>query len=176
MFDKTDHILGSVTFIADEYDDLYRKVSEISQLSNNISNLQLSVNAINNRQTETELQLDQLEQYGRRENLEIHGIPVTKNENTRRIVKDLAISLNVELDDTHISTCHRMPSPRTPRNPPRENHKQVRLDLETFPAHNIPQSLSGFPIETKETNFMEKANYLTKFSLTKIILVSLLPK
>ena len=75
LSDKTDHILGSVTFIADEYDDLYRKVSEISQLSNNISNLQLSVNAINNRQIETELQLDQLEQYGRRENLEIHGIP-----------------------------------------------------------------------------------------------------
>ena len=69
LSDKTD------TFIADEYDDLYRKVSEISQLSNNISNLQLSVNAINNRQIETELQLDQLEQYGRREYLEIHGIP-----------------------------------------------------------------------------------------------------
>ena len=112
LSDKTD-ILGSITFIADEYDDLYHKVSEISQLSNNISNLKLSVNAINNRQIETELPLDQLEQYGRRENLEIHGIPVTKNENTKQIVKDLAISLNVELDDTHISTCHHMPSPRT---------------------------------------------------------------
>ena len=65
---------------------------------------------------------------------------------------------------------------RKPRNPPWGNHIQVRLDLETFPAHNIPQSLSGFPIETKETNFMESANYLTKFSLAKLILVLLLPK
>ena len=121
MSDKTDHILGSVTFIADEYDDLYRKLSEISELSNNISNLKLSVNAINNRQIETELQLDQLEQYGRRENLEIHGIPVTKNENTRQIVKDLAVSLNVELDDTDNSTCHRMPSPRTQKSTMRKS-------------------------------------------------------
>ena len=175
MSDKTDRILGSVTFIADEYDDLYRKVSEISKLSNNISNLQLPVNAINNKQIETELQLDQLEQYGRRENLEIHGIPFTKNENTRRIVKDLAISLNVELDDTHISTCHRMPSPRTRKSTLRKSHTGTPRSGNISSAQH-PAIIVRFFNRDKRNELYGKPNYLTKFSLTKLILVSLLSK
>ena len=101
--DNTDHILGSVTFIAG-YDDMYLKISEISRLSYNVSNIKSSVNKINYRQTEVELHLDQLELYGQRENLEIHGISVNKNENINQIVKDLFLSLNVKLDDTYIST------------------------------------------------------------------------
>jgi len=49
-----------------------------------------------------------LEQYGHRENLEIHGIPKMKNENTNQIVKSMAKCLNVQLDDVHISTSHRL--------------------------------------------------------------------
>jgi len=32
-------------------------------------------------------QIDDLEQYGRRENLEIHGVPTMRNENTNQIIK-----------------------------------------------------------------------------------------
>ena len=167
LSDKTDHILGSVTFIADEYDDLYRKVSEISQLSNNISNLQLSVNAINNRQVETELQLDQLEQYGRRENLEIHGIPVTKNENTRRIVKDLAISLNVKLDDTHISTCHRMPPLQTPKSTKRKSHTGTSRSGNISSAQH-PAIIVRFSNRDKRNELYGKRKLLNKIKCGKI--------
>ena len=37
---------------------------------------------INQKETATEL--EQLEQYGRRENLEIHGIPINKEESTNQ--------------------------------------------------------------------------------------------
>ena len=61
-----------------------------------------------NRLYHAEKHLDKVEQYGRRENLEIHGIPMIRNENTNHITKTVAKCLNVELDDSHISTSHRL--------------------------------------------------------------------
>ena len=50
------------------------------------------------------MHLDKLEQYGRRENLKIHGVPTVRNESTNQIVKTMAKALNVQLDERHIST------------------------------------------------------------------------
>ena len=52
--------------------------------------------------------MDELEQYGRRENLEIHGVAVKPNESTNQFVKTLAKHLNVHPDESHISTSHRL--------------------------------------------------------------------
>ena len=54
------------------------------------------------------MHLDELEQYGRRENLEIHGVPTMRKESTNQIVKTVAKTLNVQLDERHISTSHRL--------------------------------------------------------------------
>ena len=59
-------------------------------------------------QQSTTMHLDELEQYGRRENLEIHGVPTMRNESTNQIVKTVANNLNVQLDERHISTSHRL--------------------------------------------------------------------
>ena len=48
--------------------------------------------------------MKELEQYGRRENLEIHGVPWSKNQNTNEIVKKVAKQLNVTLISSDIST------------------------------------------------------------------------
>ena len=55
-----------------------------------------------------EAQLDDLEQYRRKENLEIHGVPLKRDKNTNEIVKSVVSSLNVRLDDHQISTSHRL--------------------------------------------------------------------
>ena len=55
-----------------------------------------------------EAQLDDLEQYGRRENLEIRGVPLKRDKNTNEIVTSVVSSLNVRLDDNQISTSHRL--------------------------------------------------------------------
>jgi len=55
-----------------------------------------------------EKQVDNLEQYGRRENLEIHGVPMMQKKNTNQIVKTIAKCFDVPLDDGNISTSHRM--------------------------------------------------------------------
>ena len=122
---KTDHIIGSVAYIADEYDEFRSKISETSGLLQDISKLQLSTNKLTARQDSIEFQLDRLEQYGRRENLEIHGVPVAQNENTNQIVKNVASLLNVQLDNSHISTSHRMPvSEKSAKLRPKENNNK----------------------------------------------------
>ena len=52
------------------------------------------------------MHLDELEQNGRRENLEIHGVVAMRNESTNQIVKTVVQTLNVQLDERHISTSH----------------------------------------------------------------------
>ena len=54
------------------------------------------------------MHLDKLEQYGRRENLEIHGVQTVRNKSTNQIVKTVAKALNVQLHKKHISTSNRL--------------------------------------------------------------------
>ena len=84
---------------------------------------------INKNLAKTKEQLDALEQYETRENLEIHNIPWTKNEKTNEIVKKIANTLNVKLDDHDISTSHRIYSNQTPKpNSPNTNLKRTEAE------------------------------------------------
>ena len=108
LIDKTDQTLGSVTYMANEYDDLLMK---INKLTKNYQNLLNDQDQIQKRIGLLDRQVDRLEQYGRRENLEIHGVPQMKKENTNQIVKSIAKYLIVSLDNLHISSSHRLPLP-----------------------------------------------------------------
>ena len=110
--ERHDHILGSVTYLASEYDDFLNEIKRInkqnSQLIQKMKNLEQIVTKFDNQQTNTEKQLEDLEQYGRRENLEIHGIPLADNEDTGKIVQIVAKALKVQLSKSDISTSHRL--------------------------------------------------------------------
>ena len=108
LSDSNDHTLGSIACIASEYDDFHKKISDSNKLVMDIAKLKASLDHITTRQESTELQLDRLDQYGRREHLEFHGIPVTENENTNDIEKKMASLLDIHLDDRQISTSHRL--------------------------------------------------------------------
>ena len=73
-----------------------------------MKNLEQIVTKFDNQQTNTEKQLEELEQYGRRENLEIHGIPLADNEDTGKIVQNVAKTPKVQLSKSDISTSHRL--------------------------------------------------------------------
>ena len=124
LIKKTDHILSSVSYIANEYDNFNDKITRptTKQLScsnsDKILNLRREVERIKYWQNSTDIHLDELEQYGRRENLEIHDVPVKLNESTNQVVKTLAKHLNVHLDESHISTSHRLPTKPDSKKPP----------------------------------------------------------
>ena len=91
-----------------EYVDFYIKISDSNKLVMNIAKLNASMDHVTTTQESTKLQLDRLDQYGRRKNLQLHGIPVTENENIDEIVKKMASLLDLHLDDRQIFTSHRL--------------------------------------------------------------------
>lgn len=54
--------------------------------------------------------LRNLEQYTRKNNIEISGIPVTQNENVIEIVKDIGSALSMDVEESQITAAHRIPS------------------------------------------------------------------
>ena len=90
---KMDQITGQIEDIKKENEDLKSKVEH---LSNQNKILTESVN--------------DLQQYSRKDNLIINGIPTVENEDVREQVKLVAKALNIVLHDSDICTAHRLPS------------------------------------------------------------------
>ena len=176
---------------ADKLDSLQAEVVEVKEsqifLSSKYEELKLDNDklAVINRQQEQEIsklkkqivesqiqgereaeKIDSLEQYGRRHNLEITGIPVKKNENTNKIVMEVAKLLNVEISPEQISTSHLIAS-RTNKHKDNESqpplpiiarfvNRDVRNELHYNRklAHNL--DLKGFSVEGTHRIFINE--------------------
>lgn len=58
----------------------------------------------------TAARLDDLEQYSRLNNVIISGVPYSKDERVRDLVKTVAQGLKIEVDDRDLDIVHRLPS------------------------------------------------------------------
>lgn len=78
-----------------------------------------------------ETRLDDVEQYSRRNTLEIYGIPQTANEDVVTVVKEVGKALNMGITNTMIDACHRMGKVKPDSPPPGIIVKFVRrIDME----------------------------------------------
>ena len=107
-------ITESQEFLNKEFEEIKTNISEIqnsqTKKSSKIGEMEEKIKVLQD-QLNMECQMrDDLGQYIRRENLEFHGIPVTLNEDTNHIVKQMVKKLNIELTDRDISTSHRLPA------------------------------------------------------------------
>lgn len=82
----------------------YTNQNKVADLKNNITDLQDEMKSL-------KLQNDQLDQYSRRDSLEVHGVPVKQHEDTDAIIQDIAQKVNVKIDVKDISVSHRLPKP-----------------------------------------------------------------
>ena len=106
-------IKESQAFICNQYDSLkaeYDKLIEVNTLQKEeIFNLKSQAAALKTQEIKDSIKVDELEQYGRRQNLEIVGVPEKEDENTNAIVLEVAKMLDVDIMSSHISTSHRLP-------------------------------------------------------------------
>ena len=90
LSDKTDHTTGGLLCIASECDDFNEKINNLSNenviFKKDTIRLYESFDKLGKNQSKIEVQLNELDQYGRRKNLEVHGIPWSQNESTNAIV------------------------------------------------------------------------------------------
>ena len=81
---------------------------------------------------EDQLRIDEIEQYNRRQNLELQGVPVRKDEDVTQITLDLISKLEVDIKKEDISNARRLPVKqrygRTRRNKP-VNHPTIIVRL-----------------------------------------------
>ena len=78
-----------------------------------------------------ELQQDSLEQYTRKYNIEIHGVPESKDENLHELITSVASKLDVDIQRQDIDIIHRLH-----RKPPR-----IKPIIVRFTTHGKKQEL-----------------------------------
>lgn len=80
----------------------------IKNYQDSFDSLKEENNGLKKKCAQLESRLDDLEQYGRINCLEINGIPEEKNEDVSDIVKKIGNSVGISIEDTDIDACHRL--------------------------------------------------------------------
>lgn len=103
----------SVKYLSSKYDDILRHMSQqdkdIKQLTKRVEHIEQS--AAEAEITKLKADVNALEWRSRRQNLEVHGVPATANEDLMAKVNEVANRLEVpELTQSDVVTVHRLPS------------------------------------------------------------------
>ena len=166
--DNTNKLLEENKALRDQYSELQKSLefhiakietlaTESESLKKEMKSLKRSLNEANE---EREImyedlgtainQLDDLEQYTRKHNLEIHGIPQTPDENIAERVIALGNALNVTIRNDDIDICHRL---QTSKNPSR--HKPI---IVRFKSYRAKKELYGARKQLKGQNLNQVFN------------------
>ena len=112
--DKMASLQEAIEFISTKYDQLLNNYvsqeQKIENLTRDNTLLKSQVASLQNEFKQEKEALNDLEQYSRRECLEIKGIPVVPDEDTNKIVTQVGSLLDVEIGKGDISVSHRNPS------------------------------------------------------------------
>ena len=124
----------SQKFICAKYEDLkinYEKLQKINKKrAEDIEKLQTQSTNLEIREAKGEGKIDENEQYDRRQNLEIAGIPSKTGENINKIVQEVAKLMNINLSEDQISTSHRLPVSQRPN---RDNNESKKRQIASSP-------------------------------------------
>ncbi|XP_046663120.1 uncharacterized protein LOC124356018 [Homalodisca vitripennis] len=112
----------SVQFMSDKIDSSNKLMHDIKQEMSTLRKENEELRLKNHNLTSDVRNLRErvraLEQYTRKNNLEISGVPETPNEDTICLLKDIAKIIGVEVDVTHLNAAHRIPSFNKRQPPP----------------------------------------------------------
>ncbi|KAK3725833.1 hypothetical protein QZH41_003800 [Actinostola sp. cb2023] len=84
--------------------------SSLSQANTNIDELKVEKDKLRADLEVLEQKQDEMEQYQRKYNVEIHGIPESPDEEVDQLIVKLAESINVDIDYDDLDIAHRIPS------------------------------------------------------------------
>lgn len=111
----------SVQFISDKLDASNALMDELRKHFTGIQKeneeLRCANNVLKNEVGALRDRIRDVEQYSRRNNIEVTGIPATPGENVAEVVKDVGAALGVQVQDNDIAATHRIPAYRKDRQP-----------------------------------------------------------
>lgn len=118
--DTVEGIKEAVSFLSDQYDtllvDIRRYESEVTQMQEKVSTLETEITSQAKEIKDLHVKINVGEQYSRRLNLEIQGIPFTPGEDLCKVLLEVAQKSNIEYCRADVQVAHRLPtrSDRTP--------------------------------------------------------------
>lgn len=110
-FDKFEN---SLQFLSDNVDKSNKLIADVNkeytELKKQNNLILLENKQLKDSVCELQARLRNPEQYSRRANLEISGIPETANENTFTLLQDIGKAIGQKLDNGDVTAAHRVPS------------------------------------------------------------------
>ena len=156
-------VKNSQDFISRQYDQLKVGYSQLlitnKKQETEIKNLKSTAIELSSQVEKEATKLDDFEQYGRRQNLEIVGIPVQKDENTNAIVQEVAKLLKVTITASDISTSHRLQTKNELKPPPiivRFVSRDIRNKLFSNRRNARNADFSNFSVNGVESIFINE--------------------
>jgi hypothetical protein len=117
--------------LSDKFVNVYKKIEsldiELKDVKSENKRLKSEVLRLSGVVDQQKSELNDIEQYLRRDCVEILGLPHEKDENLNDLVLRLGSLMNVELHEDDISITHRLPVSRN------ENQRVTRSSANTFP-------------------------------------------
>lgn len=122
LVDDIKEIRSSLQYMSDKYDEVLKDIEQCKkndvEQRKEINKLRTE-NAFLNRSVEkANIQLNRLDQYHRRENIEIHGLEMKNNENIPNIIGNLANCLNIPYSTDMVIAAHRLKNNKKSQRPP----------------------------------------------------------
>ena len=105
---KYDSVAGLLQTVNKASDALGKKLVEVTKTTDNMQTELSTMTDENDRQQQSlyriDSSIDEMQQYSRRDCLEITGVPVLPDDNPKQLVKEIGSLIGVEIDDSHIGT------------------------------------------------------------------------
>ena len=111
---KIDSVIESIDFVEAKVSELHKRTNDVEYTTDHVltENRLLKEEVVNSTHTVNgqKEEINELEQYIRRECLEISGIPLDKHEDTSSIVIKVRSLMGINVEKSDISVSHRLPS------------------------------------------------------------------
>jgi len=107
---KIDQLEKDVSFYSEKYDSLLKQVNflNIKSLNDDITRIKASIRNSDSEIKQLKDNINDMEQYTRRECLEIRGIPQQDGEDTNEIVRKVGDLVDIDVKTEDISISHRL--------------------------------------------------------------------
>lgn len=113
---------SSLEFFSAKIDESNKVMDEIKKQYREINRENQEYKALNAQLTQKvttlESKVRDLEQYSRRDNIEISGLPKTAGEDERSILRDVGRAIGLEVNENSVVAVHRVPTYNKTRAPP----------------------------------------------------------
>ena len=160
-------IINSINFLSSKFDEINDKMDKLEQSNNELKkeNTDLRV-----RVSKLESDVQNLEQYSRRQNLEIIGIPESQNENVGSITLKVLQHIDASVSADDVDVTHRLGSktpndPNLPQPQPKSRPIIVRFTARRVRDKIYDQRMSLKTFKTKDLGFKGDGNIFVNENL-----------